>query len=424
MEKKLFKQYSAQWTYLTDEDIEADNKRKGKSYEKVNDNGVEIYQTNENYKPLEVEVKFYKNDQYIYSKNKNSYRTQHDKFMLLEWFDTSEANGDDKTLLIFNEDHAMISVYDADSGVKIHNTIDCADTFITNFKFFDDREYLYISGWVWAPFPTRELYHVPTMLKTPDYEPDFLPCPDADDSENRLNPSITLFGCGSCKELLEKKDQIREKMYKEAQTKHFNKNRLEDILLKRFIDDENKDFIEFNDNTKSLLENILSNDRKEFRIDVYGNGSGRDPLELTHEGRDSLELTHEGQRLMLYDRTLYSKAYSHDISYDEDKKMIFGKETDFNKILARTVFHQIEHHPFDVIDLRFEVYSDVGNFNIYMSHKLVLSDEFKLENKQENKQQNENVSENSPDDYYQMCVKRNKYKIDITTPIKIVCKSS
>ena len=51
-----------------------------------------------------------------------------------------------------------------------------------------------------------------------------------------------------------------------------------------------------------------------------------------------------------------------------------------------------------------------------MTHSLVLCDEFKQENNQQN--------ENSQDDYYSMCVKRNKYKIDLATPIKIICRQS
>ena len=393
MEKKQFKEYSAQWTYLSADDIEADKKKKADSYVKTNVDGIEIYQPDENYEPIAVEVKFYKNDQYIYSKIKNSYRTNDDKFMLLEWFDDSDPG--DKTLLIFNEEHGMISIYDADTGAKIHSTED-SDVFISDFKFFDNREYLYISGWIWQPFSIRGLFHVPMMLKTPDYEPEYISCADVEyGSKNNLNPGITLLGCESCKELLERKDEIYKKMYNQSQTDRFNKNRSEDILLKRFLDDENKGYIEFNGNTKLLLENILLNDRKEFRIDVYGNGSG--------------------DRLNIYDGKLYEKAYTRDVSYDADNKMISTPETDFNKILARTVFHQIEHHPFDQINLRFQIYSDIGNLNIFLTHRLVLCDEFKHQNDQQNVQQNDQ------DDYYAMCVKRNKYKIDVTTPIKIIC---
>src|SRR5206468_3875235 len=140
------------------------------------------------------------------------YRTQDDKFMLLEWFESgteaktntdADTGSGDKTLLIFNEEHGMISVYDAESGTKIHNTYD-SDVFISDFKFFDNMEYLYISGWVWQPFSVRAIFHVPTMLKTPEYEPEFISCADvANGSGDTLNPGITLLGCSSCRELLE-----------------------------------------------------------------------------------------------------------------------------------------------------------------------------------------------------------------------------
>jgi hypothetical protein len=103
------------------------------------------------------------------------------------------------------------------------------------------------------------------------------------------------------KELLENEKEIFERIYNQAQTKEFNKNRSKNSLLKLFI--ENKDLIEFNGNTEILLENILSNDKKEFHIDVYGNVSS--------------------DRLKMYDKKLYEKTYSDNISYDTDNKMVF-----------------------------------------------------------------------------------------------------
>jgi hypothetical protein len=113
--------------------------------------------------------------------------------------------------------------------------------------------------------------------------------------------------------------------------------------------------------------------------------------------------------------------------------------------LAKAVFYFIEHLPFDEINLRCEVRSDIGNFNILLTHKLVLCEEFKQENNKQNEtandnnqnetandsnqsetandnNQNETANDNNQNDYYTMCVKRNKYKIDVTKPIKIVCK--
>lgn len=65
----------------------------------------------------QLEVKFFKNNEYLFSKNKNSYRTQDDEFMLFEYF---ELEG--KIVFIFHEEHGCLSVFNADTGDLIHQS--------------------------------------------------------------------------------------------------------------------------------------------------------------------------------------------------------------------------------------------------------------------------------------------------------------
>ncbi len=358
MEKREFKQYSAQWTYSPTD-------------------SVGLHST------VCTEIKFFKNDHYMYSKVKKTFFARPPseeynggQFTLLEWFDI-----DNKIYLIFNEENGEISVYDAESGEKI-NTIDSntSSGYISEYKLFDDREYLYVSGWSWWPEPNRDIYHIPTMLHQSDYSPTSISCIDNERNyDNIINPGIKLFGCSSCKEFLEKHESIFEEIYIDSQTKLFNNNRSQDILLKHFI--ERKDVVEFHCGAESLLKSMLESgdnkpDRKRFYIYSYDNG--------VRKG---------------YDQSLYSKI-------SDPLNAGYYDNTNFNHILAATIFNFVDALGFDKINLSFEIYSDLGNLNISMTHTMLPCDRLK--------KMDTNVSwRDEP-----------RYKIDITSPIKITCSLS
>jgi len=153
------------------------------------------------------------------------------------WIMTLIFDIDNKIFLIFNEEDGNISVYDAESGEKIY-TIDgdTANGCISDYKFFDNREYLYVSGWSWYPEPVRDIYHISTMLQTPDYFPTSISCIDnVQNSENIINPGIKLFGCSSCKEFLEKHESIFKDIYINSQTELFTRYPLVSIVLFKII---------------------------------------------------------------------------------------------------------------------------------------------------------------------------------------------
>jgi hypothetical protein len=293
--------------------------------------------------------KIYKNDTYAYSLNKII--DQHSK-LCVEFFEI-----DNKIVLLFNQEHGCLSIFDAITGQKMHDTCN-DDLFIYDYKLFDDREYLYFSSWFWSPIGVRTIYHVPTMLQTPDYKPTIISCMDCANAHDA--PEITLFGCSTCKEFMEKKDGIFQEMSIRMKTDNFNKNRCEDILLRRFV--EVKGLVEFSDNAKSVLENILADDRKKMCINTIGNISG--------------------ESLSRYNYVLYQK--------------INVQHENFNHVLAHTMFCGfVRSLPFPELNLTFKICSDVGDLNIIMTHTLL------------------------PCDYEHNIGVR--HKIDMTVPIKITC---
>ncbi len=337
MYMRKYKQYRAEW-YGSKNDPR-------KNYSDISQNGM-----------IEKEVKFYINDIYQYSLTSN--RTRSDPCVcannqiLIEWIEN-----EGKVYLIFKKDHGCISIFDANSGEFIHNTKN-TDMFIYYYKLFDNDEYLYISGWFWNPFPMRQIFHIPTMLLVPDYEPIRISCDDVDDLYDVAE--ITLFGCSSCKEFIEKQDEIFKEIDIKYQTNEFNKNRTKDILLKRFKED--KELVIFNDNTRSLLENILSSDRTRYYVKTYDNISG------------------------------FELGYNHVLS----KKLDTIENDNFYQIVTQAIFCVKYYFSFPEINLTFSINTDTGNLNITVKHKLILSDK--------------KISANIP-----------FYNLDPSSPFKIIC---
>ena len=190
MEKREYEQYHAEWTYPSPDKIMRNSEFK-------------------------MEIKFYKNDTYTFSLFKSYTVYDNCVLILLEWF-----NSNGVTKLILNTHHGSISIIDADSGKEIHTTHN-DNVFISDYALFDNREYLYISGWLWTPVPIRSIYCIRTMLQTPDYEPTYIPCDDCyeEDSDTEesgytyeMNPGVTLMGCKTCKEFLDNYVKIFEEL--------------------------------------------------------------------------------------------------------------------------------------------------------------------------------------------------------------------
>lgn len=313
-EISTYKSYRAEWDQPTEEQIKDD--------------------------PLAVD--FYKDSEFLYSLKKNDYRTEDDDFVLLEWFD--HPHDPSKTVFIFNLDHSVISVIDADTGKEIHQD-KLFDVFISGYRMFDNREYMYISGWFWSPLPVRCIYHIPTFLKTPDYEPVYISCYD----QVGTHPEISLYGCDTVTEFLDKKDQIFDDMKIKDETDMFNRNREQEILLRLFLTSPE---VTWEENSKQVLSDLLSKDQERLYIRTWGNVSG-DPLNR-------------------YNRSLYSL-----ILYEEDNP----KAIDRNKtsrtdtlgfLIPKILFSGfITKLPLEFIDLRFEIYTnDTKSLTINLRQEL------------------------------------------------------
>lgn len=164
-----------------------------------------------------VRVHFFKNGVPIYILRKNNYRTNDDKIMLLEWFPMPD--NPEKTVHIFNLEHSEISVIDADTGEKLRAS-HLSDTFITNYKLFDNNEYLYIAGWCWGPFPNREIFHIPTLLTKNKIEGILIPC----EKSESLDPPIDIYGFSSCAEFLANKIRYFDEKKAIIAAEKFNEN--------------------------------------------------------------------------------------------------------------------------------------------------------------------------------------------------------
>lgn len=120
----------------------------------IHDYYTDLYKVNYNDEP-----------EYLYSLRRNTYRTEGTKY-LLEFF-TSPKNPED-TLFIFNKEHGVISVCDAETGKTLH-TDEPEDKFITDYKIIDNK-YIYLIGWYWTPIHFTALYKINDLLQHDGYQ--------------------------------------------------------------------------------------------------------------------------------------------------------------------------------------------------------------------------------------------------------------
>ena len=189
----------------------------------------------------------------------------------------------------------------------------------------------------------RNIYHVPTMLTTCDYEPLNISCDDCLSYYDR--PPITLFGSPTCKEFVETHEAIFENAGKLEALKLFNQHRSEDILLRRFLE---SDSVAFADDAKNILIRILKNDRSIFNITTYGG--------ITHE------------HLPTYDHALFLKVAFETLN---EASNVDSKNDTLSGLIARTLFNFISSFSTPEIYLQFALQSDVGNLNIQIKHVLI-----------------------------------------------------
>ncbi len=295
------------------------------------------------------EIKFYKNDEYKFTINKNFHYDDLFKTVLLEWFEYNN-----KTLIVLNAIHGLLSIFDAETGVLVHCTIN-DNMFLADYKLLDDREYMYMWGWCWSldgvlKTPIRSVYHIPDLFSIPEYEPKYIKCIDVK-KENYMNPGINLFGCSVCKDFLEKYDDIFCEIKIESRTEEFNKNRISDTLLRRFL--ETHGLVEFENDSKQLLEDILMSDRDIFTVKVYDDCKNKGYMRGKHTNN--------------YDYSLFTKIDSSCLLHHN-----------INLVIASKIFHNfIDGLPFNDIDLKFEIYSDLGNLIIWIRHQLIPCDKIK-----------------------------------------------
>lgn len=309
--------------------------------------------------PGPIDIKFYKDNEYKFTLNKYFLKDDSFRILLLEWFENN-----DQTFIVLNQDHGLLSVFDAETGIKIHQTVN-NEVLLTGYKLFDDGKYIYAWGWTRSWFrirsksksksmsmsrskissehlesqkiPVRVVYDIRILLKNPKYEPKYIECYDVKE-ENCINPGINLFGCTECKDFLEKHDQIFSDIRIESMTEEFNKHRSSDTLLKRFLENN---LVEFEKDSKCLLEKIMASDRLIFITKVYGNICCNN-----------------------YDYALFTK--------------LSPRHDNINFIIAEKLFNYfIDGLPFDEINLRFEIYTDLGNLIIQIKNKLIHCDKIK-----------------------------------------------
>lgn len=313
------------------------------------------------YKKSDLEMKFYKDEKYIFSVTRCFFESDPRKNeLLVEWIEFKE-----KTYLILSHEHGCLTVFDADSGKQISQSLN-NDMFLSDYKFYDDKEYLYLSGWFWSPVPMRTVFHIPTFLQAPGYKPIPVTCANAND---KTNPGFDLYGSETCKEFLEKHDEIVKEIRHKNQRDQFNYNRQTDTLLRRFY--EVNGLVEFEGDSKALLGQILSSDREIFYANSIGNISGD---ELGHSWALTIKLE--------------------------------SKYDNFNYVLSDALFRSIDMMPLEVINFRFEIYSELGNLVINIVHKLIDCNKLK-----------ETYGDNLPE-YYTNRIKR----IDPDTKMNIRCK--
>jgi hypothetical protein len=284
------------------------------------------------YSQQDLEIKFYKNDKYIFSVHREFFESDPGiNHFLIEWIRFNQTQ-----YLILGHSHGSLKVIDPETGGQIAQSVN-NDMFVSDYKFFDDNQYLYLSGWFWSPVPMRTVFHIPSFLQSTDkpYEPISVTCAKSTD---KINPGICLYGAKTCKEFLENHQQIVDQINHETQVKKFNLTRCTDTLLRRFY--EIPGLVRFEADSKELLGQILSSDRKIFYAQSIGNQSG---LELDH----GWALTHR------LDAKYQSPGWNS------------------NYLISDLLFRTIDMMPLKEIDFRFQVSTDLGNLLINLHHKLI-----------------------------------------------------
>lgn len=259
--------YRAEWQNLTKQEWAEGRRKYNEACDRDNPEA-----TDEELEMLEpkVRVQFYKNGVPTYVLAKNNYRTENDDdLMLLEWF--AMPNDQSKTVHIFNLSHSEIAVIDADTGKTLFRSY-AFDMFITNYQLLDNREYLYLCGWVWSPFPSREIFHIPTLLTRDKVEGISVPY---DGPDRNLNPPVDIYGFATCEEFLANKDRyFNEKRAIEA-ARAFNENGKK-CFLGAVLNPQPDEIarIEIADSLRTELNGLFSNRLKMLFVDSIGNISG------------------------------------------------------------------------------------------------------------------------------------------------------
>ena len=367
MDSRSYKNYSAKWRFMTEEEIDAKNDiedAKELAKQSQLQSHTEL-QTNDDpiVQEYSLKVDFYKDDQYLYSLSRNNYRTEDDdvrKFLLLEWFEINN-----QVVHIFNINHSIISIINADTGQEIHHD-NLYDVFITDYELFDNREYLYLGGWFWTPLPVRVIYHIPTFLITPNYEPTYIECEENHQEKHGISGTIDLYGCETVKEFLNKKDAIFKNIEIKKSTELFNTHRSttnDDTLLNIFCSAnvKNEDIV-FLDNSKEKLEKLLQTDQTEFYIESWGNISGK--------------------RLRQFDYILIKKIIYSDIILDNHLE-VYSRPmkcdtSNLTFLVPKMLFSNfIKNLPMDVINLKFSIYcgENIPYLTINISQQLTWNGE-------------------------------------------------
>lgn len=181
-------------------DNEYDEKEFDDYYDKYGD-AYDIYEADMH------DINFYKNGEWKYMLKENDYRTEFRKSPFVEYFEMDDENNEPQVVHTLNDDHGCLSLYNAETGELIHKT-NQTYMFFEEYKMFpgdiDDREYMYIGGWVWTPFAAKMIIHIPTFLKTPKYNPIQISCCE-EYEKNERRGKISLHGCTTVTELLQKK---------------------------------------------------------------------------------------------------------------------------------------------------------------------------------------------------------------------------
>ncbi len=338
METRSFNNYTAKWTFRGEDYYDDDN---------------EDYDSDEEDGDYVLSVDFYKDDVLIYTLKRNNYHTErHDfkKLLLLEYFEI-----DGKVFHIFSLEHGAISVINADTGVEIHQSVN-NDVFIEDYKLFDNREYMYISGWVWTPMPVRFIYHIPTLLKDPEYKPIHIPGWDHDlNKDDRFGCRIDLYGCSTVKEFLDRKDEIAFNIKVKQTTDIFNENIDKSTLLSVFLND---DSVIYEGDAKERLSLLLKTQQDKFYVKAYGINSGK--------------------HLNRFDRCLFTEIiYDDTVTINNDMSKIQGNKQKPSKMDNLTFLcskilcdNYIRAIPTDGYYLRFEIHGNV-NLTILYNQKLI-----------------------------------------------------